>query len=101
MPSPTKAQKKWVSGQLQTPINGPGYTKKTLGKIETESNLFKRPDYDGSELRQYEGRPGANDHMQHGSVVNGKPVPYTPPRPVCVGAAGPMSMVHGQVRYAK
>lgn len=101
MPSPTKAQKKWVAGELQTPINGPGYTKKSLGKIEAESNLFKRPTYNGAELKPYTGRPGANDHMQFGSVVNGKTVPYSAPRPVCVGAAGPILSSHSQVRFAK
>lgn len=101
MATPTPKQKKWVAGTLVEPVNGPGYTKKKLGKIEADSSLFKRQIYDGAELRPYEGRPGANDHQQFGSVVNGKQVPYTPPRPVCVGAAGPMNMVHGQVRYAK
>jgi DNA-binding transcriptional ArsR family regulator len=56
--------------------------------------------YDGAELRPYDGRPGANDHMQFGSVTNGKWTPYKPPGLMCVGAAGPVPVSIGTRRFA-
>lgn len=34
--------------------------------------------YQGIELRPYTGRPDANDHMRHGSMVSGVNVGYKP-----------------------
>ena len=104
MATPTPNQKKWVSGQLQTPTNGPGFTPpRKLGKVQKPStDLFKRPVYDGAELRPYSGRPDANDHMNCGTVVGGVWKPYTPPGLHLVGAAGPVVLsAGGGRRFAK
>lgn len=79
--TPNGIQKRWSSGQMVSHV-----------ELDTGTNLFKRPDYDGAELRPYEGRTDANDHMQHGSVVGGKWTPYTLPGLMCVGAAGPVAI---------
>lgn len=42
--------------------------------------------YQGHELRPYEGRPDANQHMQYGSRRGKGIVPYATPKPQCVGA---------------
>jgi hypothetical protein len=76
---------------MTKPNNGPGYTHKPLGKIEAESNLFKRPVYKGEELKPYTGRPDANDHQQCGTIVNGVWKPYTPPGLMCVGISSPVA----------
>jgi len=52
---------------------------------EEKSTWNERPPYDGAELRPYEGRPDANQHMQYGSMVGGKWQPYKPPGLVCTG----------------
>lgn len=98
--TPTPKQKKWVSGTLVEPMNGPGHTVKKIGKIVSHTDLFKRPRYDGAELKPYEGRPGANDHMKCGTVVNGVHKPYTPPGLMCVGAAGPVPVSGGNRKLA-
>lgn len=92
--------------KMQQPKNGPGYTATKDPRFYAASsdritNGTKRDVYTGCELKPYTGRPDANDHMNFGSVVNGIEVPYTPPRPVCVGVAGPVPLSTGQVRYAK
>jgi hypothetical protein len=60
-----------------------------------------RETYTAPELKPYTGRPGANDHMQCGSVSGGVWQPYKPPGLMCVGAAGPVQIGGGQVRFAK
>jgi hypothetical protein len=60
-----------------------------------------RDRYEGKELLPYTGRPDANDHMQCGSVEGGVWKPYTPPGLMCVGAAGPVPLSNGQVRFSK
>lgn len=90
--TPTELQKKWSSGQLvhRAPATG------------NSTNLFKRPTYDGAELKPYTGRPDANDHMNCGTVVNGTWKPYTPPGLHLVGATGPVVLASGGGRrFAK
>lgn len=79
---PNEPQKQWSSGTH-------------IHRSETSSanaNMFQRPTYSGAELAPYQGRPEANNHMQHGSVVGGKWQPYTTPGLMCVGAAGPVAL---------
>ena len=81
---------------LVRPVNGPGYTPpKKVKKVESNTNLFKRPNYDGAELRPFTARPDANDHMNCGTVVGGVWKPYTPPGLHLVGAAGPVVLASG------
>lgn len=56
--------------------------------------------YQGQELRPYEGRPGANDHMKCGTVVNGVHKPYAKPGSMCVGSALVETQGSGQRRFS-
>jgi hypothetical protein len=84
------------SDRMTTPNSGPGYTPMKLpaaASQPTRSNDWraKHPPYTCPELRPFDGRPGANDHMQHGSLRNGVAVPYAPPAPQCTGTKGVMT----------
>lgn len=41
--------------------------------------------YDGAELRPFDGRPGCNDHMNHGSRRGDVVHPYAPMKPILSG----------------
>jgi len=56
-----------------------------------------RESYTGTELKAYEGRPGANDAFACPSIVNGVEVQRKRPSPICVGVVtGPVGA--GQAR---
>ena len=91
--------------RMTQPVNGPGHTMRPLGKLDAPAssplrNSTTNSNYDGAELRPYEGRTDANTHMQHGSVVGGVWQPYKAPGLMCVGAAGPVSTGSPGRRFA-
>jgi hypothetical protein len=51
------------------------------------------------ELKPYEGRPGANDHLKYGSLVNGVKIPYRRPGLFCVGVAPTASLAGSARRF--
>ena len=88
--APAKYTAAYQKPSLSQPVNGPGCNLIDLGKLATPTdvphrNSTTRDVYDGAELRPFDSRPGANDHMQHGSVSGGQWNPYTPPGLMCVG----------------
>lgn len=92
---PAKYTAAYQKPSLSQPVNGPGCNLIDLGKLATPTdvphrNSTTRDVYDGAALLPFDSRPGANDHMQHGSVSGGQWKPYTPPGLMCVGAAGPV-----------
>ena len=85
------------SSKLVKAVNGPGHTMRPLPVFDAPVQIPHKSGtvnghYMGAELRPYEGRPEANDHMACGSMVGGVWRPYTPPGLMCVGAAGPVAV---------
>lgn len=90
-----EAIKKPKSG-LSAPDNGPGHTRPTVVAFDTPkhdawSNFRYDPTtYDWPHLRLPD-RVDADTHKMCGSLSNGFARPYSGPKPMCVGAAGPVA----------
>ena len=83
--------KKQFTAHLVQPKPGTKFTDKALSVIRGKAgykprareknealppsmDMFERPDYEGKELHDYEGRPGAMDAYRLPSLINGQRV---------------------------
>ena len=55
------------------------FVKPVIKRIVAESTLGKRGNYDGAELRPFDGRPGSMDAYALPSMANGIAVPRRAP----------------------